>query len=253
MSAPRLSQSGGVAFLELDRGPANVLDLEALGSVERAVKSLGATATRALVLSGRPSFSSGVDIADHAPGKLEEMLAAIHGLLSSLLEAPFPTVAAVRGACLGGGAEIALCCDVVFAAHDARVGFPEITLACFPPAAVLLLPFAAGSSRAAELVLSGETISGREAAETGLASRSVPESELDGIARAFARGVASKSRAAVEAAFRLMREPKRRAFEQGRAGTEAAYRDLANGRDLARAVEDFERGRENRRRNRMKA
>ena len=180
------------------------------------------------------------------------MLPAIHGFLASLLEAPFPTLAAVRGACLGGGAEIALCCDLLFAAEDARIGFPEITLACFPPAAILLLPAVAGPARAAELILSGEAISGREAAGAGLASRSVPESQLDAVALGFLRDLASKSRAAADAAFRLLREPRRRVFEEGRARAEAAYRGLARGPDLGQAVEEFARSRETRRRNRMK-
>ncbi len=248
-----LSRTGGVAVLDFDRPPANVLDLDALRAAAVAVTSLRAGETRALVVTGRPSFSAGVDVADHVPEKVDEMLAAIHGLLAALLEAPFPTLAAVRGACLGGGAEIALCCDLLFAADDARIGFPEITLACFPPAAVLLLPAVAGPARAAELIFSGEAISGREAAEAGLASRSVPESRLDAVSLAFLRNLASRSPGAVDGAFRLLREPRRLAFEEGRTRAEAAYRGLAGGADLGRAIEEFARSRETRRRNRMKA
>ena len=253
MNPPRLSRTGGIAVFEFDRPPANVLDLEALRAAALAVSSLPAAETRALVVTGRPNFSAGVDVADHSPEKVDEMLSAVHGFLAALLEAPFPTLAAVRGVCLGGGAEIALCCDLLFAAEDARIGFPEITLSCFPPAAVLLLPAVAGPARAAELVLSGEAISGTEAAKAGLASRSVPESRLDAASLAFLRDVASRSRAAVDAAFRLLREPRRRAFEEGRARAESAYRGLAKGPDLGRAVEEFARSRETRRRNRMKA
>ncbi|MGH9443739.1 MAG: enoyl-CoA hydratase/isomerase family protein [Thermoanaerobaculia bacterium] len=243
MSEARLSQSGGVAVLEPGRPPANVLDLATLGSLERAVRSLSGAETRALVVTGRPHFSAGVDVADHVPEKVDEMLAAIHGLLAALLEAPFPTVASIRGACFGGGAEIALACDVVFAADDARIGFPEIGLACFPPAAVLLLPGVVGSARACEIVLSGNPLSGRDAAAAGLASRAVPERELDSAARAFTEGLADRSREAVDPAFRLLREPKRRAFEDGRARSEAAYRSLAAGPDLRRAVDEFARRR----------
>ncbi len=235
----RLSREGGVATLELDRPPANVLDVASLVALTDIVRQLASGGARALGITGSPHFSAGVDVADHRPERTDAMLAAIHGFLASLLETPFPTLASVRGACLGGGAEIALCCDLVFAARDARIGFPEITLACFPPAAVLLLPGVAGAARAAEWVLSGEAISGRDAAAFGLIARAVPDHGLDDAAASFLRRVGSMSAPAVAAACRLLREPKRRAFDEGRPRSEAAYRDLLRTPDLGRAVDDF--------------
>ena len=88
------------------------------------------------------------------------------------------TIAAVHGHCLGGGAELAMMCDMVFTAEDAQWGFPEIKLGCYPPVACTALAALVGQKRAAELILTGRTINGKEAAEIGLATRAVPDNEL---------------------------------------------------------------------------
>src|SRR5262249_60832725 len=84
------------------------------------------------------------------------------------------TLAAVRGYCLGGGAELAMACDIVVTAESAHWGFPEIRLGCFPPVAAAALAAVVGQKRAAELVLTGRTFDGREAGELGLAKRAGP-------------------------------------------------------------------------------
>ena len=99
-------------------------------------RSSEAPPARLLVLRGLPrAFSAGVEVAAHAPEPdlIEGMLAAMRRVLCALVETPAVTLAAVSGACLGGGAEIVAACDLVLVAEDARIGFPEIRLACFPP------------------------------------------------------------------------------------------------------------------------
>jgi cyclohexa-1,5-dienecarbonyl-CoA hydratase len=84
----------------------------------------------------------------------------------------------VHGHCLGGGAELAMVCDVVYTTASAQWGFPEIKLGCYPPVACTALAALVGQKRAAELILTGRIITGREAAEMGLANRAVPDEEL---------------------------------------------------------------------------
>jgi cyclohexa-1,5-dienecarbonyl-CoA hydratase len=83
----------------------------------------------------------------------------MHRLIEQLLEAPAVTAAAVRGRCLGGGFELALACDFIFAADDAVFGLPEVSLGVFPPAASALLPARAGYARATRAILTGEPVS----------------------------------------------------------------------------------------------
>ncbi|MGC2480979.1 MAG: enoyl-CoA hydratase-related protein, partial [Candidatus Sulfotelmatobacter sp.] len=85
----------------------------------------------------------------------------------------------VHGPCRGGGAEMAMVCDVVYTTVSAQWGFPEIKLGCYPPVACTALAALVGQKRAAELILTGRTIRGTRAVEIGLASRAVPDEELD--------------------------------------------------------------------------
>jgi enoyl-CoA hydratase/carnithine racemase len=91
------------------------------------------------------------------------------------------TIAAVRGVCLGGGAELAAVCDMVYTTRDARWGFPEIKLGCYPPVATVVLAALIGQKRATELILTGRQFSGNEAAAMGLATRSVAPDELESV------------------------------------------------------------------------
>ncbi len=89
------------------------------------------------------------------------------------------TIASVHGHCLGGGAELAMVCDMVYTAENAQWGFPEIKLGCYPPVAATGLAALVGQKHAADLVLTGRTINGREAAAIGLANQAVPQEQLD--------------------------------------------------------------------------
>lgn len=128
-----------------------------------------------IVLTGAGEhFSSGVDIPSHTPDKVETMLKKFHGAIRRLVRTPKVTLAIVRGYCLGGGAELAIACDMAITTESAHWGFPEIKLSCYPPVAVAALAVVVGQKRAAELILTGRTLDGREAAQIGLANRAVP-------------------------------------------------------------------------------
>jgi len=160
--------------------------------------------------------------------------------LNALVETSAVTLAAVSGACLGGGAELASACDLVLVSEDARIGFPEIRHACFPPGACALLPGRIGEARSAEWILSGAIRSGREASEAGFAARAVPAERLQEETERLAERVLSAAPAALGAARELVRRGRREALERSLPAAEAAYRGLAGNEDLARAVRDFE-------------
>jgi cyclohexa-1,5-dienecarbonyl-CoA hydratase len=133
-----------------------------------------------IVLSGEgKTFSAGVDVAAHTPDKIDEMLLKFHAVIRALVATKKVTIASVHGHCLGGGAELAMVCDMAFTTQSAQWGFPEIKLGCYPPVACTALAALVGQKRAAELLLTGRTIEGKEAAEIGLANRAVADGELD--------------------------------------------------------------------------
>jgi cyclohexa-1,5-dienecarbonyl-CoA hydratase len=237
----RLAAAGGRADLSIDRPPVNVLDAASLQDLGALVRGVG---ERVLVLSGLPrAFSAGVSVAEHVPdpASIETMLAAMRQALNALVRTPAVTIASVSGACLGGGAELAAACDLVLVADDARVGFPEIRLACFPPGAAALLPLKVGEARAADWILTGRTLSGREAARAGFAARCVSAAELEGETGRLAERLLSAAPAALAAARDLLRAGRRRALAEALPCAEDAYRLLAGDADLARAVEEFGR------------
>ena len=172
--------AGAVARIVLRHGPLNVIDV---AMMEELAETLAAIEMRddisVIVLdSDAEQFSVGVDVAAHTPDKIDEMLGKFHTVIRALIATRKVTIAAVRGYCLGGGAELAMVCDMVYTAESAQWGFPEIKLGCYPPVACAALAALVGQKRAAELILTGRTMSGKEAAEIGLATRAVADRDL---------------------------------------------------------------------------
>ena len=125
------------------------------------------------------------------------MLQKFHGLIRLLVDSNKVTVALVHGNCLGGGAELAMLCDMVITSDQAVWGFPEINLGCFPPVGVTALSALIGQKRATDLILTGATVLGGEAASIGLATRSVPEDKLDAAFTELLEHLQKKSSAAL--------------------------------------------------------
>jgi cyclohexa-1,5-dienecarbonyl-CoA hydratase len=143
-------------------------------------------------------FSFGASIPEHAPAEIGRVLPEAHALIYALLDAPAVTAALVRGRCLGGGFEIALACDFVFAEQSATLGLPEIRLGVFPPAASALLPARVGLARATGAILTGRSQSAADWQRAGLIEDVVPDGTLAAaVDRWFAEHLAGKSAAAL--------------------------------------------------------
>jgi cyclohexa-1,5-dienecarbonyl-CoA hydratase len=169
-----------VARITLRHPPLNVIDIPLMTELAQSLAEIEARSELSVIVlsGGGKAFSGGVDVAAHTPDKVEEMLTKFHSVIRLLVATKKVTIAVVHGHCLGGGAELAMVCDIVYTGASARWGFPEIELGCYPPVACTALAALVGQKRAAELILTGRTISGIEAAEIGLANRVVAESEL---------------------------------------------------------------------------
>ena len=161
-----------VARITLKHGRQNIIDFRMMDDVRHAL--LEAERHRdvsGLVLRGEgENFSAGVDIPSHTRDQVESMLGRFHAVIHAMCASSKVLVAVVAGNCLGGGAELAMMCDIVHTTADARWGFPEIKLGCFPPVASAALAACVGQKRAAQLVLTGATFTGEQAVEWGLAN-----------------------------------------------------------------------------------
>jgi cyclohexa-1,5-dienecarbonyl-CoA hydratase len=170
-----------VARICLNSPPLNIIDIRMMEELAQALAEMATRPEISIVIlrGSQKAFSVGVDVAAHTPDKVEEMLAKFHSVIRTLVGSKKVTIAAVHGHCLGGGAELAIVCDLVYTSELATWGFPEIKLACYPPVAVTALAALIGQKHAADLVLTGRSITGKEAANIGLANSVVPEIDLE--------------------------------------------------------------------------
>jgi len=198
-----------VATVLLQRPPMNALCLQMQREIKGAAEELSGRAdVGAVVIYGGPKvFAAGADIKEMSGMSYQDMLRASVGLqdaFSAVARIPQPTIAAVTGYALGGGCELALCCDLRIAADDAKLGQPEILLGVIPGAGgTQRLPRLIGISRAKEMVLTGRQVDADEALAIGLVNRVVPSADVHAaavdLAVRLARGPALALRAAKEA------------------------------------------------------
>jgi enoyl-CoA hydratase len=218
----------GVALVTLNRPRAlNALSFDLLLRLAEAVEELdGDPSCGAIVITGAGSraFAAGADVAELA-AQTPASLAASPGFRGwdRVAAVATPTIAAVRGFALGGGAELAMACDMLVAADDATFGQPEINLGIIPGAGgTQRLARAVGKARAMELVLTGRRVGAAEAERLGFVTRVVPAAETLGAALDLAAAVAAQPAEAVRAAVAAVRA----AFEGPLADGIRVERDL---------------------------
>jgi len=194
-----------------------------------------------LVLAGLgKAFSVGVDVAAHTPGQVEAMLAKFHGVIRGLVSTKKVTIAAVCGHCLGGGAELAMVCDLVYTSESATWGFPEIKLGCFPPVAVTALAALVGQKHASDLILTGRSISGREAESIGLANRAMADGEVESAVQESLDSLSRLSPTALAVAKRAIYAWDSMHFDKGLVRAEKIYLDeLMKTEDAGEGISAF--------------
>lgn len=200
---------GAVATITLTRPPMNALCIQMQQEIAVASRELSLRKdVGAVILYGGPKlFAAGADVKEMSGMSYQDMVRASVGLQESftaVTRIPQPTIAAVTGYALGGGCELALCCDLRIAAHDAQMGQPEILLGIIPGAGgTQRLPRLIGVARAKELILTGRFVKAQEALDIGLVNRVVPAADTYSaaleLATQLARGPALALRAAKEA------------------------------------------------------
>jgi cyclohexa-1,5-dienecarbonyl-CoA hydratase len=211
MTAPvtlTISDDRARANLRLFHPKGNIVTREMIAALGEALAGLhGERHLKLLTIEGEGSdFSFGASIHEHTPGEIGRVLPEAHRLTLALLDAPAVTAAVVRGRCLGGGFELALACDLIFAAESATFGLPEISLGVFPPAAAALLPQRVGAARATVAILSGAAVPASEWMDAGLVTAVAPQEDLvSAVDRWFVKHLAPKSASALKYAARAAR------------------------------------------------
>ena len=184
MSNPKylnIDKTDGVARITWNRPKHNVFDIEMMHELNAELDSLiSDTELKCVVFLGAgPSWCAGVEVADHKPEHVHNMISVFNGIFERLLQVQIPTIAAVHGACLGGGMEVAIACDMVVAASSAIFGQPEIKLGFFPPYAAVRLPQLVGPAKAIEICTTGRRYSAAEALSMGFVSQIAADDQFE--------------------------------------------------------------------------
>ena len=199
--------SGQLERIVFDRPKANILDCEMLTAIRERIAKIAEApgSAKLLVFEGAGgNFSFGASVEEHMPDRVAVLLRQFHRLFLDLERLSIPTAAVVRGQCLGGAFELALWCGYVVCEPSARFGVPETKLGVFPPMAALALPWRVSGARSTQMILSGESLCGEEAARSGIADLCVDDAE-GALGQWFTTRLAAKSAVALRAAWRASR------------------------------------------------
>jgi cyclohexa-1,5-dienecarbonyl-CoA hydratase len=230
------------ARIRLLNPPLNVIDLLMAQQLTQALEEIDHRPDISVVIFEGDSrtFSAGVDIKAHVPEQIQEMLTRFHALIRAVVSSRKIMVAKVEGACLGGGAELACVCDLVYTARESTWGFPEIKLGCYPPVAAVVLPALVGQKRAQELIFTGRSISGDEAAAMGLANRAASAEELESLLQQTLAQLSLMSPAALAHAKKAVYAWDAIHFDKGLARAEKIYlEELMTTEDAREGVAAF--------------
>ena len=211
-----------VAVVTLNRPPANALARGVILEISSLLDTVANDDTvRVVLLKGEGRFfSAGADIKEFtsiATGEeFSELAASGQSIFEKLETFPKPVIAAIHGAALGGGLELAMSCHIRLVSDTAKLGLPELQLGLIPGfAGTQRLPRYVGFAKAAEMLLSSDPISGKEAAQFGLANHAYPEDELFSRAQELAKKIAKKSPVAVKAALEMLQYVKPASYYEG--------------------------------------
>ena len=183
MSFVTVERAGPLAWVTLDRPPLNLIVPEMVEGIRSVFDALRVDPeVRLAVVAGAGRVTTGgmqlQVLRELTPATAKAFIASLHGAINAVHDAPFPTIAMIHGACLGAGFELAMACDLRVAAADARLGLPEIRVGIPSVIEAALLPGLVGPGRAAEILLTGESVTAEQALAWGLVNQVAPPAEL---------------------------------------------------------------------------
>lgn len=237
----------GVAFLKINRPPVNALSRQLLDELEQAVDALQneARAKVLVIVSAIPHvFIAGIDLKEVAqlsdPQEILSILKRGQAVFNKIEQSAKPVIAAVHGACLGGGQELIMACHIRIASDRTRFAQPEINLGIIPGfGGTQRLARIVGPSRATELILTGDPITPQEALRIGLVNRVVSDGALLKTAKEMGKKIARFGAPAIRAALRAIGEGLDLPLEKGLEAEEKAFQSLLGTADMKEGVRAF--------------
>jgi cyclohexa-1,5-dienecarbonyl-CoA hydratase len=191
----RFEIKDGVANIIFDRPKHNVFNIEMLNELNSLLEGLTKDAEIKCVVfrAEGPSWCAGVDVGDHKPELVDQMISSFNRVFELTDKIEVPTIAAVQGACLGGGMEAAIACDIIIASKKALFGQPEIKLGFFPPYAAVRLPHLVGPAKTIEICTTGKIYSAEDARMMGFVSRVADDDKFSSEVDAYIKEICACS------------------------------------------------------------
>lgn len=211
-----------IAVITLNRPPANALSTGMLKELSQVLNEMELNdQIRVIIVHGEGRFfSAGADIKEFTTVNSAEDFSKLgisgQDLFERMEKFPKPIIAAIHGAALGGGLELAMACHIRLVSENAKLGLPELSLGLVPGfGGSQRLPKYVGTARAAEMLFTSEAITGLEAVQYGLANHAYSENEVFATALDLAKKIATKSPVSLKAAIELLNYSKTKAFHEG--------------------------------------
>lgn len=191
----KFSIDNSVALITLARPKHNVFNIEMMQELNSALESVAKDENlKCLVMMGEgPSWCAGVDVGDHKPELVDQMIATFNRIFVLIDSIKVPVIAAVHGACLGGGMEVAIACDMVVASKKAVFGQPEVKLGFLPPYAAIRLPHLIGPAKTIEVCVAGKTYTADEAYGMGFVTRVFENEQFESEMEKLVKEIAASS------------------------------------------------------------
>ncbi|MFS0645216.1 enoyl-CoA hydratase [Siminovitchia sp. 179-K 8D1 HS] len=241
-----VAKEGNAAFLKMERPPANALSRQMMQELAGVFEELEHDSqTRAVLLYGEGRFfSAGADIKEfttvESGASFAELARNGQEVLEKIENFPKPVIAAIHGAALGGGLELAMACHIRLVSENAKLGLPELNLGLIPGfAGTQRLPRYVGTAKAAEMLFTSEPISGIEAVKWGLANHAYPEVQLLEKAKRMVHSIAQKSPLSLRAAIELLHHGKSGQYEEGLKLEARRFGELFDSKDGQEGISAF--------------
>ena len=216
----KFEKSDAVARITLNRPKFNMMNIEMMDELNGLFETLMQDDDlKCIVLYAEGKhFCTGVEVADHKPEKVDDMMAVFNRIFELTEQIEVPIIAAVQGYCLGGGMELAIACDVIVAAKGAQFGQPEIKVGFFPPYAAMRLPQLVGPARAIEICTTGKFYSAEEAQLMGMVGYVAEDDRLGETTDKIVKEIQTSSALIIRLNKRAVRQHLGLAFKPALAG-----------------------------------
>lgn len=241
----RLERLGWTATLTLSRPPVNAMSRQMVAELADAASELAAddSVSVVVVTSDQPHFSGGADLKERAAipaDEIGQVVAEIRAAIDAVAQLPQPTIASIYGSAVGGGAELALACDLRIMAENGQMGFKETSLGIIPGAGgTQRLARLIGPSRAMGLIASAEFMDASQCLGYGAVNMVVPNQMLREAAQAWAEALAKNAPLALRAAKRALREGLELPLSEGLAHEGKVYETLIGSQDREEGLAAF--------------